>query len=128
MTAETIIGRYEMQRLAEIVASKEPYAQTMSEQAYDEVCFVTHHLPRLVQMAEAHLSEPARLSAARAEGVREGIEMAARCVEGGRFLHDDAPPARWAREAAPAIRRLSPPPAEPTGGTAEPSAPVAEGE
>ncbi len=65
---------------------------------------------RLVSWIEG---EPTRLAQARAEGYREGIEAAARCVEGGRFLHDDAPTARFAREAAKAIRALTPPPAEP---------------
>jgi len=35
-----------------------------------------------------------------------GIERAAQRVENGRFLHDDAPTARFARECAAAIRAL----------------------
>lgn len=47
------------------------------------------------------------------QGVREAIgravaaerERCARVAEGGRFLHDDAPTARFGREVAAAIRR-----------------------
>lgn len=38
---------------------------------------------------------------------REAIEEAARVVEGGRFLHDDAPAARFGRECAKAVRALA---------------------
>ena len=39
-------------------------------------------------------------------GIAAGIERAAQRVENGRFLHDDAPTARFARECAAAIRAL----------------------
>jgi hypothetical protein len=39
-------------------------------------------------------------------GMAAGIERAAQRVENGRFLHDDAPTARFARECAAAIRAL----------------------
>ena len=39
-------------------------------------------------------------------GLAAGIERAAQRVENGRFLHDDAPTARFARECAAAIRAL----------------------
>lgn len=39
-------------------------------------------------------------------GMRAGMERAAQRVENGRFLHDDAPTARFAKECAAAIRAL----------------------
>lgn len=41
-------------------------------------------------------------------GYAAGIERGARVAEGGSFLHDDAPVAKWARELAEAIRREAP--------------------
>jgi len=52
------------------------------------------------------------LARARHEGRLEGLEEAAKRVEGGRFLHDDAPVAKWAREVATAIRALALPEGE----------------
>ena len=46
------------------------------------------------------------LSAARAQGRIEGLEEAARVLEGGHFLYDDAPDARLAKQAAAAIRAI----------------------
>ena len=37
---------------------------------------------------------------------RAALEEAARVCENGRFLHDDAPAARFARECAKALRAL----------------------
>lgn len=48
-------------------------------------------------------------AAERDEVWNEAIEAAAKAIENGRFLHDEAPPARFAREAAPAIRSLARP-------------------
>jgi hypothetical protein len=41
----------------------------------------------------------------RTAGVREGIKKTISVIENGRFLHDDAPPARFAKEVVAAIRR-----------------------
>lgn len=41
---------------------------------------VTPSLSFLRELAESHLGEPARLAVARAEGVRKGVEKAARAI------------------------------------------------
>ena len=45
-----------------------------------------------------------------AEAEQAGVERAIRIIESGRFLHDDAPGARFAKEVVAAIRRATPPP------------------
>lgn len=74
----------------------------------------------LLDMAAAHLDEPARLAAARDAGVREGIEMAAQWhdAQAVRYAGNRAQVDYLHREYASRIRSLSPAPAEP-------SAPVA---
>jgi hypothetical protein len=47
------------------------------------------------------------IAAAEARGRREGIEAAAKVIEGGIFYHPTAPAALFAKEAARAIRALS---------------------
>lgn len=54
------------------------------------------------------------VAAARREGAAEMRERAAQCLLNGSFLHDEAPVARLAREAAAAIRALPLTPEEPT--------------
>lgn len=83
-------------------------------------------LLRAMDAALYSLGEPARLASAKAEGVREGIEMAAQWHdEQAAAIHSVTSPS-WnnstiARHlvAAEAIRALSPPPAEPAGMPAE---------
>jgi len=60
---------------------------------------------RTVEWALAHQREDHAETIYRA-GLAAGIERAAQRVENGRFLHDDAPTARFARECAAAIRAL----------------------
>jgi hypothetical protein len=50
---------------------------------------------------------PAALDGLLAKARGDAIEECARFVENGRFLHDDAPTARLARECAAGIRRLA---------------------
>ncbi len=70
------------------------------------------------------LSEPTRLAAARAEGYREGVEAAAQW-HGEKYRRHwaggDENLAAFHLVAFQAIRALTPPPAEPAGGTAEPA-------
>lgn len=49
----------------------------------------------------------AALEQARADGRAEGLEEAAKLVEGGHFLHDAAPDALFGRACAAAIRILA---------------------
>lgn len=93
----------------------------------------------ILDAAEAHITEPARLASARAEGVREGIEMAAHALDdrvhrlrafaatlkGAETVSHFYARAEAVESAASVVRALSPPPAEPTGMTIEPGAPVA---
>jgi chromosome segregation ATPase len=64
-------------------------------------------------VAEAQQVEAEAWIARVDEARREGIEEAISVIERGRFLSDDAPPARFAREVVAAIRReLAPPSTE----------------
>lgn len=51
--------------------------------------------------ALAYLEAPRILRAAEARGLQRAVQV----IEGGRFLHDDAPAAVFAREVVAAIRR-----------------------
>lgn len=64
----------------------------------------------LLDMAEAHLDEPARLAAARDAGVREGIEMAAQNLD-ERARHSNVAGSYHYRCIAATIRSLAPAPA-----------------
>lgn len=74
---------------------------------------------RLFAAAEAHLDEPARLAAARAEGVREGIEMAVKLIDEQYPLTNHVVGGRVSISRA--IRALAPPPAEAPTPTVEAS-------
>lgn len=51
----------------------------------------------------------AQLDDAYTRGWQAAIEAAAQRAEGGRFLHEDAPDARFGRACAAAIRAITPP-------------------
>jgi len=110
----TDLTREEIERLPGVLAEMEsrlhfggdPEDDRPATEVWSELWFCDADYMLVFSAARSALSEPTRLAAARAEGYREGVEAAARCVEGGRFLHDDAPTARFAREAAKAIRAL----------------------
>lgn len=68
----------------------------------DEACEPCRAADRIEDaVAPLLAAERARREAAR----KEALEEAARIAEGGRFLHDDAPDARFGRACAAAIRR-----------------------
>lgn len=84
--------------------------------------------PKWTELIDHALSEPARLASARAEGVREGIEMAAHALDdrvhrlrafaatlkGAETVSHFYARAEAVESAASVVRALSPPPAEPS--------------
>ncbi|MBK8246166.1 MAG: hypothetical protein IPK85_01985 [Gemmatimonadetes bacterium] len=106
MTAETIT-REDIKRLRDV-------SHRQRDRAYlGAGSIIRGRYEALLDMAEAHLAEPARLAAARAEGVREGIEIAARYHEGKADVYRDnrAQFGFLHTSYAAEIRSLSPAPA-----------------
>lgn len=82
-------------------SSDETHPQTTASKDVTEAFLRLCEALGIPATALAYLEAPRILSAAEARGVQRAVQV----IEGGRFLHDDAPAAVFAHEVVAAIRR-----------------------